>query len=363
MKVIIAYASAGAGHLKAAESIHKYLRENRGDIDVKLVDILDYSSGLLKFSYRRGYSFLVHYGLFLWAAAFYLTRVKLLRILTAPVASLINLSNTRGFARFLLREAPDYMISTHFLPPDIAGHLKNKGRIKSTLITVITDFGVHPYWLSAFTDFYYVASEYTKGLLIKEKVAESRIRVCGIPIDEKFLKRYDKSALCVKFGIKSDMFTVLISTGSFGIGPIEKMASLLCAEMQVLVVCANNKKLKLILERKGLVNTRVFGFVDNMQELMAVSDVIITKPGGLSISEVLVMRLAPFFISPIPGQESGNVAAMKHYGIDTLIGSAPELKKKLREYRNNIQEAMRIKEGIEKIRKPHSTAELCDALR
>jgi len=363
MKVIIAYASAGAGHLKAAESLYKYLKVNRPDIEAKLVDILDYSSGLFRFGYHSGYSFLVHHGLFLWAIAFYLTQVKFLRLLTRPLAKQFNLGNTRRFSEFLIKENPDYLISTHFLPPAIAGNLKSEARIKSTLITVITDFGVHPYWLAPFTDLYYVASEYTKGLLSKEGVRQEKIRVSGIPVDERFLKEYDKNALHSKFGLSNDKFTVLISTGSFGMGPIEKTASLLCDKMQILVVCANNKRLKVRLEKKGLANTKVFGFVNNMEELMAASDVIITKPGGLSISEVLVMRLVPFFISPIPGQESGNVAAMKYYGIDTLVKSAVDIREKIERYRDNPEQARRIKESIEKIGKPNSIMELCDALR
>ena len=108
---------------------------------------------------------------------------------------------------------------------------------------------------------------------------------------------------------------MLVVTGSFGIGPIEEIVQLLCNDYEVLAVCARNKRLFGRLKARAYPHTHVFGFVENIDELMTVSDVIITKPGGLTISESLCMDLIPLFIAAIPGQESMNVEVLQNAGI------------------------------------------------
>ena len=115
-------------------------------------------------------------------------------------------------------------------------------------------------------------------------------------------------------------------TGSFGSGPLEEIAESICAEVQVLVVCAKNKKLLSRLEKRNLENVKVFGFVNNAEELMAVSDVIVTKPGGSSIAEFLNMELFPIFISAIPGQEQENVKTLAAYGVGCAPKNIKEIK-------------------------------------
>ncbi|MDD5027720.1 MAG: hypothetical protein PHV58_04460, partial [Candidatus Omnitrophica bacterium] len=145
MKLLITYASAGAGHRRVAEAVYNYFKEQRPEVSLEMVDILAETSSLFRFSYAKGYSFLVHYAVKLWHFAFWLTEFKGLRPLTRFFAALSNRINTQDFAAYLIRQNPDYIISTHFLPSEIAAHLKIKKKISSTVITIITDFGVHPF--------------------------------------------------------------------------------------------------------------------------------------------------------------------------------------------------------------------------
>jgi processive 1,2-diacylglycerol beta-glucosyltransferase len=359
MKIIIAYASAGSGHFKAAEAVYDHLKECCSGTDIKIVDILWKTNFLFRGSYTCGYSFLIKFAPLAWLLGFLITGNKFLRPLTKPIAAFLNRFNTNDFSEFLIRENPEYVISTHFLPSEVAAALKKSGKINSKLITIITDFGVHPFWISSDADLYIVASEFTKEELKKLNIAQDKVKIFGIPIGEKFLRKYDRAELCAKFGIDKSKFTVLMMTGSFGIGPLEEIAEELCEEVQILVICANNKKLFIRLKNKNLANVNVFGFVDNAQELMAVSDVIITKPGGSTISEILAMELVPVFISAIPGQEAINVSALKRYGIGLSPKGIKGIKQAVLDFRDDPDKLNLIRENIRKIKKPDCVKEIC----
>jgi len=362
MKVLITHASAGAGHQKAAEAIYGYFKKHRPDIDTEIIDVLDLSSGFLKFSYTSGYNFLIRYATFIWAVAFWFTSVMALRAISRANAAFFNNLSTKKYRQLLIQENAEYIISTHFLSSEIAANLKRKGRINSKVITIVTDFGVHPFWLSEGTDTYIVTSAYAKGVLIKEGVSQDKIKEFGIPVDEKFTFNYDRSKLGLKLGIDPGKFTVLVMTGSFGLGPIEETVEALCQEVQIIVVCARNKKLFNRLRPKQVSSVKVFGFVDNIQELMAVSDCIVTKPGGLSISELLSINLAPIFISAIPGQESINEQVLKSLKIGVSAKDALSIKEIILDYKNNPEKLALIKKNIRDIRKPSASEEILNAI-
>ena len=362
MKILLTYASAGSGHLKAAQALYSHIKENSPGIELRLTDVLGKTNPAFRFSYARGYSLMVRYSLWAWRIAFWITSFKVVHPLIKLIAGALNRLNTRSFSRFLIQENPDFIISTHFLPSDISSRLKKAKKIKSRIITIITDFGVHPYWVSGESDIYVVASEATKRELVLEGVPENKIKEFGMPVDAKFLKPHDRGILSRKLGIEEDKFTVLIISGSFGLGPLDDIAESLCKDAQVLVVCANNKRIYKRLVAMRLEGVRVFGFVDNIQELMAVSDIIITKPGGLTISEAMNMELVPIFISPIPGQEEDNAQILKGYGIGFIPQSTKEIKKIVLDLKNNPHRLESVKENIRALKKPNALREICNVI-
>jgi len=362
MKIIITYASAGTGHFRSAEALYNYFKKNCSQHDIELIDALGKTHPLFRSFYRHGYPFLVSRALWLWGFFFWITSAKYLRPVTKAIAVIINRLNTQTLVSYLIKSNADLVISTHFIPSEIAAYLKKAKKIRSRLVTVITDFGVHPFWIADDTDIYVVASDFTKEQLISEGVKESSISVLGIPIDAKFLEQYDKNILCQKFGLAADKFTVLIVTGSFGIGEIEKVIDLLYKETQLLVVCARNKMLYAKLKKKDYCGLKVFGFIDNIEELMAVSDVIITKPGGLTISESLAMDLVPIFIASIPGQEAENAGFLAKRSIGMNIKDIACLKGIILDFKNHPEKLDSIKERIRKEKRPFAVRDLCDVI-
>lgn len=161
MKVLIVYVSAGAGHLKAAEAIYNYLKRHSSTIELKFIDVLDKSSFIFRSIYKFGYAFLITKVPLFWGWLFWITDFGPLGFFTRKIISILSKFNTREFAKLLIQENADFIISTHFLSSEISATLKSTGKIKSKLISVITDFGVHPFWIAKGTDLYVVGSGVT----------------------------------------------------------------------------------------------------------------------------------------------------------------------------------------------------------
>jgi len=363
MRVLITYASAGAGHRRVAEAVYDYLRDNRKDLKLELVDILPFANPFFRFCYNSGYPFLVHYAIWLWGFFFWMTEFGLTRWFSRKGALISNYLGCRKFVTYLSKEKFDFIISTHFLNSELAANLKLKNKIQAKLITVITDFGIHPFWVSNGTDLYVVASGLTRDKLLNLGVEEQKIQASGIPISSSFVKTQNRAQLAEKFGINPNKFTVLVMTGSFGSGPLEEIAESLCGQAQVLVVCAKNKKLFARLQKRNLENVKVFGFVNNAQELMAVSDIIITKPGGSSIAEFLNMELFPIFISAIPGQEQENIRILAGYGIGYAPKNIKQIKELVVDLKNNPQKLQSLKKNVSQAAKPSASEELSSVIR
>jgi len=362
LKITVVYASVGAGHRKAAEAIYSCLKEYYSGIDVKLADILESSAFFFRFFYRGGYDFLVRRTHLLWSVVYWLAYFRVSGPLIRAVVSVINRLCTLRFSSSLINDGPDVVVSTHFLSSEICAGLRSSGKINSRIISVVTDFEPHPFWISEGTGSYVVATQEAAGPLLERGVEPKSIKPLGIPIDPKFSADYKKDELQARFNLDKNRFTVLVMTGSFGIGPIETIVDVLCGDFQVLVVCANNNILFERLKEKNYPRVKVFGFIDTVNELMAVSDIIVTKPGGLTISELLSMDLAPIFISAIPGQEAENAEALRKLKIGITAKDAHEVRDRVVFYREHPEALEEVRGNIARIKRPLAAREICDAI-
>lgn len=360
MKIVVVYATAGAGHKKAAYVIADHIRSRDTRHSVELADIVDRSSFFFKIIYLWGYDFLVNHCQWLWSLLFAMTSQSRFRPFVSRVRSWVHYYNTGPFCKFLVDAQPDAIISTHFLSSDVVSYLKNRGFLRTRLVTIITDFGVHPFWICPGTDMYCVASDATRNILIEKGASADTVCVTGIPTDPKFSRSHDRHQICTRLAIDPGRKTVLVVTGSFGIGPIEEIVRELYRDYSVLAVCARNKGLYQRLTKKSYANTHVFGFIDFIDDLMAVADVIITKPGGLTISELLCMDCIPLFIAAIPGQESVNIAVLQSAGIGCKAGDIRSIHQEVAQC---IRDEGKIKNAIQAFKQQNSAARIYDALR
>ncbi len=333
MKILIIHASAGAGHLKAAEALHQAVQKYTSHESV-LIDALDYTFPLFKKFYRETYVFLISKVPFVWKMAFCFLDLVWIQSLVRVLRRGYNWVNAGRLHRFLKEEQFDYIFSTQFLSTEVVAAMKRSQQITAKLITVVTDFDVHRIWLADGVDHYAVASDWTAEKIKKLGVPQEKVVVTGIPTSEKFSASGDIFILKKKLELKEKMFTVLIATGSFGIGPIEEILNVL-EGFQVIVVCGHNKNLFQRLSRHQNAFVKILGLVDNMHELMAVSDVMVTKPGGLSISEALVSQLPMIFFNAIPGQEMNNIKVLKKYGVGISECTIEEIARELKTFRDS----------------------------
>jgi processive 1,2-diacylglycerol beta-glucosyltransferase len=311
MKILVIHATAGAGHKKAAEAIFNGL--TAAGHNAHLVDALDYTNPFFKATYPKTYELLVTKLSWAWKFFFGILDIPAIQPLVKIVRRIYNGFNAGALQNFLIKENFDVIITTQFLSAEVSAYLKRSGKITSKVICVVTDFDVHRIWINEGIDIYVGASDFTKDKLIKLGIPANRAFVTGIPTDAKFTAPVDTAALKVKLGLKDGMFTVLVATGSFGMGPIEELIDRL-KNYQLVIVCGHNKHLYERLKPTATATTHVFGLVHNMHELMSVCDAMVTKPGGLSIAEALVKHLPMIFFSAIPGQETQNIMVLKKYG-------------------------------------------------
>ena len=363
MKTLIVYAKAGAGHRRAAEAVYEAFKRKGQEKDVVLVDCLDYTNAWFKYFYPRSYLFLVRFLSFVWAGIYYALENRTFYSLIKPLRHLNNRLVSKRFADFLKKERPKVVISTQFFASDVVATLKRRKEIDSILISVVTDFGAHTFWESEDVDTFIVASEDTKNDLISRNIPEEKIRVLGIPIEPP-LKQFDKAQLRREIGFKEDSsslsfelralskFTVLIVGGGFGVGPIKELVFSLenlsdetRRRLQLIVVCSRNKKLYEEMKNIALklkIDAKIFGFVPDLYKMMAASDVIISKSGGLTTSESLGQNIPMIIISPIPGQETKNCDLLVGHGAAIRIDQPFEIK-------GTIEELVKSPEKLEKM--------------
>jgi len=219
---------------------------------------------------------------------------------------------------------------------------------------------VHRLWLNLKTDKYLVASNFTRDILVSYGIAENIISVTGIPIDSKFSQNYDRVELSEKLGVSNNLFTILIMTGAIGMGPIREIIEALKNDNQLLVVCGSNKRLYAQLENISSPNLKLFALVDNVYELMSVSDLIITKPGGMSVSESLTKSLPMIFFSIIPGQELVNAEIIQESGAGIILKDAGKIKDLVAEFRNNKEKLLNFKNNAGSLSHPDAAVKILD---
>src|SRR4051812_38601896 len=219
-KVLVLSASAGAGHLRAAQAVERALIVTGAVREVRHIDVLEYTNKLFRHFYSKAYIEMVNTmpDVLGWLYDYLDKPWKNERRRLA-----FDKLNTRPFVELLQQERPDFVVCTHFLPAEIISWLKAKKRISTRQAVVVTDFDVHAMWLVHHFEHYFVALDETRAHLQQLGIATEKITVSGIPIDPIFSEQKDKRTMRRKHGLKENRTTILISAGGVGGGPIEHL--------------------------------------------------------------------------------------------------------------------------------------------
>ena len=370
-KVLIFYASYGGGHLNAAKSIQEYINANYKNIQTELIDCMKYVNKPIEKITTATYIKMVKKIPWAWGKI-YTDSQK------GPLAHISSRSN-KIFAIKLLKllreKRPDIIISTHPFGSQMCSYLKRKGKITSKIATIMTDFSPHDQWLvgSDYTDYFFVANDKMKDYLIDKNIHISKIFTTGIPISSRFLEKYDKDKILNRLGLQNNIKTILFfAGGEFGLGKsktIEIFKSLVnnFNNIQVIAIAGRNLKIKTAFEKivmnKNSQNVvKILEYTEQVPELMYISDLIISKPGGLTTSESLAMNLPMIIINPIPGQEEENAQLLENNGSAIWIKKQDSPYNILENILNSPEKLEIMKQKTNILSKKHSTEQICKIL-
>ena len=308
-RVLIFSASAGTGHVKAAEALAKtFAKDPRVEI-VEHKDALIYTNKLFRDFYSKLYVQLIRSAPQVLGWVYKSSdepwktdqlRLRLDRLSAMPLV------------KFIRNFRPDITVCTHFMPVGIISHLISRGMLDAHLSIVVTDLDMHAMWLSRVFHRYFVAIDETKAHLDVLGLPPERVTVSGIPVDPSFADPIDRKEIRYQNHLHPEKTTLLVSAGALGVTPAEFVVARLLQmrhDVQGIVICGRNDelrhRLKEMLASHGD-RFKVIGYTDKMQEYMKISDLFIGKPGGMTTAEALASSLPMIIVDPIPGQEERN---------------------------------------------------------
>lgn len=343
MRIVIATVTAGGGHLAAAAALEDAWRQTRPTDIVDRIDTLKFASPLNRRLHTDGYVQIAERTPTLWGTLYDKTDSPKVATVLARLRRLFPSSSRVKFSRYLNRVNPDAVLCTHYMPLWTLSAWKhavntlgmpnpNTGRVLARrpvlVVTVVTDFVAHALWIDPCVDLYCVATAETKAQLVARAVCEQDVAVTGIPISPKFAQNINMRTARRLLGLRNDVPVILVLSGGFGMGPVADTVLALdkvTKPFQMLVVCGRNEKLRSKLAVRTFAHpTRVLGFVSNMHVLMAAANLVVTKAGGLTVSEALAMGKPLVIVNPIPGQEVANADFLLEHGAG-IKATRPEI--------------------------------------
>jgi processive 1,2-diacylglycerol beta-glucosyltransferase len=359
-RILVLSASVGAGHLRAAEAVELALRELHPSATVKNLDILTLTNAAFRRVYGKAYLDLVNKAPHVLGYFYDLLdrprrrgrgQSDRLRLLAEKL-------NLRKFMRFLEREPWDLIINTHFLPAEIIAMLRTRARIDTPQVTVTTDFETHRLWVNQPCEHYFTAT--LEGALYLQSwgVPKGDTTVTGIPIHPVFTRTKNREACLARQRIRGDRPVLLQLAGGFGVGPIEKIFTALLdieVPLEIVVGTGRNARAKKALEAIPVParhRVHIRGYTDQMDELMALADLVVSKPGGLTTSETLASGAGMVVVNPIPGQESRNSDYLLENGAAIKVNNLATLSHKVSSVIQDPKRLVQLKANSHRLGRP-----------
>ncbi|RIK20190.1 MAG: hypothetical protein DCC52_14720, partial [Chloroflexi bacterium] len=309
-KVLILHASIGGGHKSAANALQQAFAQ-RDVTDVVVKDVFEFGGPAFERVVAGGYKVTSEKAPLLWKMFYESGDVGDPR--WAKIKNQLRGQAQRPMFvltldKFVQEYAPDILIGTHFMPLEILLPLKRKGEITAPLYEVITDFMVSSDWIQNGVDRYFVASDFTRNAMMARGVDANLIEVTGIPVKPELALAKTLHAARARVGLDSGHVITLLGGGVSSKRIRHVAQALLKTALHGVLVIVAGRNQELLddietLENGATLRVLKLGFIDYLDDLIAASDVVITKAGGLTVSEILARGTPMIVIDPIPGQE------------------------------------------------------------
>ncbi len=367
-KIVILYASVGGGHFKAAEAIKNYITENYPETETDMLDALKYTNKAIDKIVVKSYVNMARYSPELWGDIYKLSAKQ---YSVANFCNAVQKLLSRKLFKYFKEQKPDIIISTHPFITEMCAIIKKKGKIDAKLNVILTDYASHRFWElePEYVDNYFVANEEMKHSMNYNGIPETKIHVTGIPVSPAFLKEYDKSQIYNEFGLSENKKTVLIfGGGEYGLSNIKNFyKGLLEVNEDIQIVTIAGKRIKSQRMFNELAETSnkkvvVLGYTNKIPELMQIADLVISKPGGLTTTEILTSHIPFVIINPIPGQEEENAEYLLNNGVAVRIFNSNKTKPFLDNLLSDEYRLSTLKSVQEHIAKPYSTKNIVEKI-
>ena len=322
MKILVLSCSTGGGHNSCA----KYIKSefNLNNIECDFVDYFSIIDKKLSKRIEKLYLKSTSGKGKIFKSVYKLGETYNKVGLISPVYELNKLAKNKVL-EFIKKNNYDLVICPHLFPSMAITSLKKSG-VDIKLINVATDYTNIPFWNETKPDYFVIPSESLKDEFISKGIDENILLPIGIPVSTNFIEK--KSNLC----LKKDKPNILVTSGSMGFGNLKDIVSAILdnIDIYVTVICGNNKKLFEKLSKIKNSNLIVKSFIDNMNDYIKECDIVLTKPGGLTSTEVAILNKPMIHIMPIPGVENYNADFFKKNNLSLVSNNIDEIIKNIK---------------------------------
>jgi len=360
-RILILSASVGSGHVKAADALASAFRARDDVEEVLSDDSLDHTNVLHKQFYSSLYkrlSGLLPDFLGWWYETSDDPWVSDKGRLVFDLPQALPLMNLVKDFR------PDAVICTHFMPAGVVSYLIGSGRLETELGIVITDYHFHAFWMTRAFHWYFVAQEEDRIHMQELGLPGERIHVTGIPVGADFSKPVDAAAVRLRHGLDPGKPTLLVAAGTLGLSPalaVVRRLVELDGGVQAFVTCGKNSDLKKDVEElvAGCPGRfKVLGFTGEMPDLMGASDLLLSKPGGITTAESLARGLPIVILDPIGGQEERNADVLLEAGAAIKCSEVTVLNHKLKRLLNEPGRLAAMAENARRLGRPAAATDI-----
>ncbi len=357
------YITLNSGHHRASLAIENALKRISPTVETLNINAFGYTNPILEKVINSTYMGVIKNKPEVWEYLY--DNPKVLKSVQG-LRDAIHRFNSKKLKTILEDFKPDACICTQAFPCGMIADYKKNLKLDLPIFGVLTDHAPHSYWVFRNVDCYITPSQVSKERFLKNGVPESKVKPFGIPINPKFSKSHNKQELCRKLGLNPLKPTVLIMGGSQGLGPVENIVDILERtelSFQLIIVCGTNKKLnKLLTKRISKYKEKilVFGHIENVDELMEISNLVVTKPGGLTTAEALSKDLPMIIVHPIPGQEMKNTDFLLQQGVALKAEDSEDIAALVKELFSNTTKLDEMRRKAGSLKKPNAAMDIAN---